>query len=289
VRVCVICVGVQIHPDKVAPEVRESAQKAFAALSAARNELLDTTFREQFNELVNTARETIRSLREKELKKQQKKFAKEQQMTDRLAGLSGDAALLPPPSRDVTKDEDFEKEVRTELKELLIAREWRKRQLLQQAARSDGLAAIEKEEKAAKREEAKRADQEWEANRDNRVSSWRTFQKYGKKRNLKMPKLNETDDDKTYVKRVKLRGPVPQVSCCRPARPVPLLFRAADLVRCVLPVHVHVRRARWTPIRIAMSCISCSSSEQRGSNDAALRTIEPTDDDRAAPPLLLTV
>jgi hypothetical protein len=36
----------------------------------------------------------------------------------------------------VTKDEGFEAEVKAELRELLIAREWRKRQLLQQAARS---------------------------------------------------------------------------------------------------------------------------------------------------------
>jgi hypothetical protein len=55
------------------------------------------------------------------------------------------------------------------------------------------------------------AEEDWEKNRDSRVTNWRQFQKHGRKRNLKLPKLTETDDDKTYIKRVKLRGPAPQI------------------------------------------------------------------------------
>ncbi len=169
------------------------------------------TAREALNKLVQEARDNIKRRMELQIKTQNKKEMKSQARLDKATGLGASSVLLPAPMRDVTKDDGFEAEVKMELRELLIAREWRKRQLLQQAARSDGLAAAEKEEIVKARENAVKAEEEWEKNRDSRVTNWRSFQKFGKKRNIRMPKLTETDDDKTYIKRVKLRGPAPQV------------------------------------------------------------------------------
>jgi len=192
-----------VHPDKCREDFRMEAQKAFSVLNEAKAELLDENKRAAMVQMIQEAKTTVQKRREKLIKDAHKREVREQKLRDKAAGMKETPPAAAPPMRDVTKDTGFEEEAKGELRELLIAREWRKRQLLKQAAATDVVAAKEKEELDQKRKDKKEFEEEWEKNRDTRVSSWRTFQKYGKKRSYKMPKALEEDDNTRYIKRLR--------------------------------------------------------------------------------------
>lgn len=193
--------SLQSHPDKFpsgSPQ-REKAQQAFTLLSAAKDELLDETKRGVMDDLIDQARQKV--------------------LTNRAAAANAgnkkqkvDSASTPSSSPPLSDDADpsdsdpvFDLAVRAEVKEMLIEREWRKRQLLKAAAVEEGLAAKEKEQRAAEKESKEKEKKEWEEGREERISSWRDFQKGGKKggfsKKMKMPKMQTADADSSFIKR----------------------------------------------------------------------------------------
>lgn len=192
--------SLQVHPDKFpsGPE-REKAQIAFTMLAAAKEELLDDAKREALDTIVDQARQKVLTDKAAEGRKKRK------------TSQGADAASAPPnQSNEADEDDDASKHphfdlwVRNEVKEILIEREWRKRQLLKAAAAEDALAASEKARRAAEREQKDKDAKEWEEGRETRINSWRDFQTKGKKgpmRGMKPPKMHKEDADSTYIRR----------------------------------------------------------------------------------------
>lgn len=186
------------HPDKFAagPQ-RDKAQQAFTMLAAAKDELLDEAKREALDAIVDQARQKV--LTDKALESSGKKRKVEDAASSSSTGSSEKVASTP---YDASHDARFDEWVRGQVKEILIEREWRKRQLLKAAAEQDVLAAAEKKRRAEERE-AKEADTKaWEAGRDTRINSWRDFQKKNKgPGKFRAPKHSTPDAENTYVRR----------------------------------------------------------------------------------------
>jgi len=66
------------------------------------------------------------------------------------AGVNDSSTAVKMVMRDVTKDDDFEKEWNDEIREKLIEREWNKRQLLKAATEQEILGAQKKRRKRKK-------------------------------------------------------------------------------------------------------------------------------------------
>ena len=189
-----------MHPDKIAAEHRDRAQQAFARLSEARAALLDSEKRGQLDELVSQARQTVITAREKESKE------KRQASASAAAG----SAVLSSAGYDATQDPDFETAVSSALHELLIDREWRRRQVLKATSASEGREDAEREARKREREEKAKEEAEYETKRGDRVNSWRSFLqgsngKQKKKQKIGMmapPRTTQHDNTHSYVRRV---------------------------------------------------------------------------------------
>eukprot|EP00466_Bigelowiella_natans_P019991 jgi/Bigna1/86101/estExt_fgenesh1_pg.C_80085 len=117
----------------------------------------------------------------------------------------------PDPLKEAEKDPNFHMEVRNEVKEMMIEREWRKRQLLKAATQAEKQAAEEKKEIKVAREVEKKKEENWVEGREKRVGSWRNFVsgkgKKKKRKKLKAfksgQKLEQRDGDRDYIKRYR--------------------------------------------------------------------------------------
>merc|ERR1719266_419476 len=182
------------HPDKCKPEFREKAQQAFTLLAASKAEWTEEDKREHLNKFITKAREKVTNRKLDRWRKLQKEKRKElmaavpqQQMLlnaeakrEAAAKLAAAFSKVEPP--DFTKDTDFEMLVRAEVKELIIEREWKKRQLMKAAQREETIQAElrkEEEEKNANEAEEKK---KWEDGREKRINSWRNFMNKSKKK-----------------------------------------------------------------------------------------------------------
>ena len=94
------------------------------------------------------------------------------------------------------------------MREMLIDKEWAKRQRLKHSSASEGREEAEKEQRKREREEKAKEDDEYESKREGRVSSWRAFQQGaagGKKRArvgmMSGPKASAMDGQHAYVRR----------------------------------------------------------------------------------------
>ena len=185
-----------VHPDKVGAEHREDAQKAFARLSDARAALLDEERREALDEVVSRARQTVITERERDGKR-------------RRGEGEGGVVVVSSAGYDATRDEDFDAAVSTVMRELLIDREWRKRQLLKAGTVTEGREQAEREERQRAKEEKAKEEAEYEddGKRGQRIHSWRSFVQGGGSRKHKLgmratPRTTQVDAQHTYVRRV---------------------------------------------------------------------------------------
>jgi len=192
-----------IHPDKCRKEIREVAQKAFNKLTQAKTDVLDEKKREDLNKIVYDARTRLVERMQNDIKKRRKEEA-------HFAKQRGEKPKDPGSLPDVTRAPNFDDLVKAETKEVLIEQAWKNRQMTRQAEEEDKKIAKEKEEIKKKRDDEEEEKKKWDETRENRVSDWRNFMKgntrggkKSKKRLLNMPKLYKTDDDKSYIKRVK--------------------------------------------------------------------------------------
>jgi len=200
------------HPDKCRAEMRDKAQKAFTLLAKAKADLTEDDKRPDVDLIVNAARESVTTRKQQANARAKKERAKERarliaENTSLLA--QGEVARDIPPEEpvgaekvDVSLEPDFEEQVKQEIREKIIEREWRKRQMMKAAQAEEEKIAADNAEKQAKVQEEKERKEEWESGRENRVNSWRDFKKAkGSKLKYKGPQIRAEDDVNTYVRR----------------------------------------------------------------------------------------
>ncbi|TCD69358.1 hypothetical protein EIP91_007914 [Steccherinum ochraceum] len=144
-----------IHPDKTS-HVR--APDAFDLLKKAESELSDKNKREELDAVIKQARVVL---------------LKTMNLPTTLE--DGDSQLrgLTPPWKD---------QIRAQTKEMLIDEEVRRRKAIKMNLANEGLEAKKKEEEVAARKRKAEEDVNWEANREQRVDTWRSFANSSKKK-----------------------------------------------------------------------------------------------------------
>ncbi|GAO16823.1 hypothetical protein UVI_02053620 [Ustilaginoidea virens] len=151
-----------IHPDKTK---NPQAPDAFDRLKKAQTELMDEKHRGRLDEAIADARMLL--IRENKW--------------------TVDSPEL--------KTDDFTKKWREKTKEVLIDNEHRRRRQMKAQMQEEGREQRKQEAELDERKRKRQHEQDWEATRDERISSWRTFQK-GK----------SADSDKKKKKKLKPIG-----------------------------------------------------------------------------------
>lgn len=75
------------------------------------------------------------------------------------------------------KTEEFSKKWREKSKEVLIDNEHRRRRQMKAQLQEEGREQRRQDEEMEERKRKRQHEQDWEATRDERISSWRQFQK----------------------------------------------------------------------------------------------------------------
>lgn len=151
-----------IHPDKT---TNPRAPDAFDRLKKAQTELMDEKARERLDEAIADARMLL--IRENKW--------------------TVDSPEL--------KTEEFECDWREKTKFVLIDNEMRRRKQMQAAMREEGRQLKKEEAEIADRKRKREHDEAWEKTREQRIGSWRDFQKKG-----------SADGDKKKKKKLKPIG-----------------------------------------------------------------------------------
>lgn len=145
-----------IHPDKTKNPL---APDAFDRLKKAQTELMDEKHRERLDEAIADARMLL--LRENK---------------------------WTVDSEEI-KTEKFSKMWRDKTREVLIDNEHRRRRQMKAQMQEEGREQRRQDEEVEERKRKRQHDQDWEATRDERISSWRQFQKGGSDNKKKKKKL----------------------------------------------------------------------------------------------------
>lgn len=133
-----------IHPDKTKNPL---APDAFDRLKKAQTELMDEKHRERLDEAIADARMLL--LRENK---------------------------WTVDSEEI-KTENFNKMWREKTKVVLIDNEHRRRRQVKAQMQEEGREQRKADEELEERKRKRQHDQDWEATRDERIGSWRAFQK----------------------------------------------------------------------------------------------------------------
>mmetsp|Transcript_20865 Transcript_20865/g.34912 ORF Transcript_20865/g.34912 Transcript_20865/m.34912 type:complete len:310 (-) Transcript_20865:103-1032(-) len=191
-------VSLMVHPDK---NKHPRAKDAFAALGKAAEWLQDDDRKRDLHASLNHARELLRKERKKEVKADVALAAQIRLMT--ANGVLPDYELTP----------DFHARWKQKSREILTEIEWRRRKMTLRIKDEEGRIKISEAEDKKTRNAEKRERQGWEERRNERVGSWRDFQKNAKAKKggkaigeLKPPKLKEYDAEKSYVQRPSAKG-----------------------------------------------------------------------------------
>lgn len=135
-----------IHPDKTK---NPRAPDAFDRLKKAQTELMDEKHRALLDEAIADARMLV--------------------MRDLKLTVDSPEAKEP--------DADFEKKWADKTKMVLIDNEQRRRRQLKAQMQEEGREQRKEDEEIEQRKRKRQHDQDWEATRDERIGSWRAFQK----------------------------------------------------------------------------------------------------------------
>ncbi|KAK2057813.1 DnaJ domain-containing protein, partial [Colletotrichum caudatum] len=133
-----------IHPDKTKNPL---APDAFDRLKKAQTELMDEKHRERLDEAIADARMLL--IRENKW--------------------TVDSPEL--------KTDEFAKKWRDKAREVLIDNEHRRRRQVKAQMQEEGREQKKEEEELEQRKRKRQHEQDWEATRDQRINSWRDFQK----------------------------------------------------------------------------------------------------------------
>ncbi|KAJ2636730.1 DnaJ domain-containing protein [Coemansia sp. RSA 1286] len=138
-----------IHPDKTA---HPQARQAFERLKAAESDLMDDEKRHRILAMIEEARRELQSeWKQQEQNDQQHRSA-----------------------------DEVEKLVMARYRKIMVDLEWRRRQRVKQEMAREGEAGRREEEMAATKRRKQEKEKAWEESRDERVSSWRSFQNKSK-------------------------------------------------------------------------------------------------------------
>jgi len=148
--VCVV-----IHPDKTH---HPRAPEAFDLLKKSESDLSDPGKREELDAVIKEAR------------------------TQLLRSLSLPTNISDDDHRLKDLDPPFKTQLRQTSKTVLIEEEVRRRRAVKMNLANEGLEAKRKEEETLAKKRKAEEDANWEANREQRVDSWRSFAKGSKKK-----------------------------------------------------------------------------------------------------------
>lgn len=144
IKMCYRKKSLLIHPDKTKNPL---APDAFDRLKKAQTELMDEKHRERLDEAIADARMLL--IRENKW--------------------TVDSPEL--------KSAEFNKKWREKSKEVLIDNEHRRRRQMKAQLQEEGREQRRQDDEVDERKRKRQHDQDWEATRDVRISSWRQFQK----------------------------------------------------------------------------------------------------------------
>jgi len=133
-----------IHPDKTKNPL---APDAFDRLKKAQTELMDEKHRERLDEAIADARMLL---------------MRENKWT---------------PDSEELKTEDFRKMWRAKARDVLIDAEHRRRRQMKAQLQEEGREQRRTDAELEERKRKRQHEQDWESTRDERISSWRSFQK----------------------------------------------------------------------------------------------------------------
>ncbi|CEJ85056.1 Putative DnaJ domain-containing protein [[Torrubiella] hemipterigena] len=150
-----------IHPDK---SKNPLAPDAFDRLKKAQTELMDEKHRERLDEAIADARMLL---------------IRENKWT---------------VDSEELKTDDFAKKWREKTKDVLIDNEHRRRRQMKAQMQEEGREQRKADAELEERKRKRQHDQDWEATRDERISSWRDFKK------------GKSDSDKKKKKKLKPIG-----------------------------------------------------------------------------------
>ncbi|KAI9267991.1 hypothetical protein BDA99DRAFT_504567 [Phascolomyces articulosus] len=202
--------SLMIHPDKVK---HDRAQEAFAMLKKAESELNDET-RVKFlmsvieeakvealrlhgfkvkTQVVATTTDTMKQQedQEQEQKEEEKEDGEEEGSSTthkRKKTVIESATVVDADQYPFLKTPNGQEAVRAKVKEILIEMELRRRRQLKKEMEAEGAEARKAEEQAETRKRQREEQKQWEATRDQRVNSWRDFQKKGGRKVKKVKK-----------------------------------------------------------------------------------------------------
>ncbi|EKM58283.1 uncharacterized protein PHACADRAFT_140077 [Phanerochaete carnosa HHB-10118-sp] len=149
-----------IHPDKT-PHAR--APDAFDLLKKAESELSDEAKREELDAVIKQARVVL------------------------LKGMNLPTTLEDSDARLKSITPSWKQQLRAKSKEVLIEEEVRRRKAVKMNLANEGLEARKKEEEVMAKKRKAEDEATWEAGREQRVGSWRSFtSSKGKKKKQKV-------------------------------------------------------------------------------------------------------
>ncbi|ROT41811.1 hypothetical protein SODALDRAFT_341504 [Sodiomyces alkalinus F11] len=144
IKLCYRKKSLLIHPDKTK---NPKAPEAFDRLKKAQLELMDEKHRERLDEAIADARMLL--IRENKW--------------------TVDSEELKAP--------EFAKKWREKTREVLVDNEHRRRRQLKGQLQEEGREQRKQDEELDQRKRKRQHEQDWEATRDQRIDSWRQFQK----------------------------------------------------------------------------------------------------------------
>ena len=145
-----------------------SAKAAFALLNTARDELLDDAKRSVFTKTIVQAREAV-------LKKKTEELTQQRRLLSQSQGIKVAESDIVVKESDVLQHSKFEEWVFAMLEQLLIEKEWEKKQTLKEHAMAEQEAYEERTKRKAEEEAKALHAKEWEETQEQRVGSWRGF------------------------------------------------------------------------------------------------------------------
>ncbi|THX85197.1 hypothetical protein D6D05_02929 [Aureobasidium pullulans] len=157
IKKCYRMKSLLIHPDKTS---NPSAPDAFDRLAKAQQALLDEKERAKLDECIADARMLL--MRERKL--------------------TTDSEEVKDP------DDEFRKAWREKTKTVLVDEELRRRKRMKAQMQEEGRAQKKEEEEIAERKRKREFESKWEQSREERIGSWRDFQK-GKQPDKKKKKI----------------------------------------------------------------------------------------------------
>ncbi|XP_050225431.1 uncharacterized protein LOC126674928 [Mercurialis annua] len=177
-----------VHPDKCK---HTQAKEAFASLAKAQQLLLDEQERDYLLCQVTAAKEELLVKRRKQLKKD---------TASKIKSLVEEGKY----KQHYEKSEEFQRELKLKVRELLTDQEWRRRKMQMRISEEEGRLKKDEDDQKEAWKRKREHEEQWEGTREQRVSSWRDFMKGGKKvkkGEIRPPKLKTEDPNKSYVQR----------------------------------------------------------------------------------------